>query len=240
MNTLNNVIRFNAEAAGLILSGRYTNAITILSSSLQCLKGAKRQRGRGKQSSHASEIGTTSCLSSSVSAPSLSTVSSLNIPAQSQRSSGYIFREPIIACGDVDDTPAKSRQRMVAIVLYNLALAHHLQGLRVQKDSASLKATSHLQTAQSMYEACLKIQIKHQFDLGDFYKLLVLPNNIGQVAMALGKTQSAKGYMTFLAKQLDQFLQSPSFPCRETEIEEFLNNTIGQTNPFGATQIVPC
>lgn len=96
-----------------------------------------------------------------------------------------------------------------------------------------------------MYETCLKIQIKHKFNLGDFYKLLVLPNNIGQAAMALGKTQSAKGYMNFLAKQLEKLLQqnsdgSPSsFPHRETEIEEFLQNTT-RLNPFGATHVVPC
>jgi len=137
---------------------------------------------------------------------------------------------------------------MVATVLYNLALAHHLQGLRVQQSettkTASKIATYHLQTAQSMYQACLKVQIKHRFNLGDFYKLLVLPNNIGQVAMALGKTQSAKGYMAFLAKQLDQFLQgsneSGGFPFREREIEEFLHNTTRLTNnSFVSTSATP-
>ncbi|KAL3938726.1 MAG: hypothetical protein SGBAC_006420 [Bacillariaceae sp.] len=221
--------------------------MSILASTLQTLKGSKRQR-RGRPSLAASETSSKSGLSSSLSAPSLSDASSSSSLSTSTRpQTGYIFREPIIA-NDMDDTPATAHRRMVAIVLYNLALAHHLHGLRVQDGdctkTASRMARFHLQTSQSMYEMCLKVQIKHGFDLGDFYKLLVLPNNIGQAAMALGKTQSARGYMTFLAKQLDQFLQqsndeSSNFPHRENAIEEFLHNTT-RLNPFGATQVVSC
>jgi hypothetical protein len=266
MTQLNNTIRYNAEAAGLILSGRYSDALKILSTTLQNLKKSasnqdnvvrRQRRGKQLQVIAASELGENqySCLSSSISAPNLSTPAPLPTPAakpQTSSSSGYVFREPIVISDFAGESPVTAHRRMIATILYNLALAHHLQGLRLQKGETNTKAagrvaTYHLQTAQSMYQSCLKVQIKYRFDLGDFYKLLVIPNNTGQAAMALGKTQSAKGYMAFLAKQLDQYLQQENknstgtnFPCREHEIEEFLHNTTRLSTPFGVTKVVPC
>lgn len=230
MNDLNNAIRFNAEAAGLILSGRYTHATRKLSHTLQTLQGSYKRSRRVKQVSlmAASYVDPTSSMSSSLSDPSLHSKSRTFYQAPG---SGYVFREPITSNDMGDTSPVEALRRMIAIVLYNLALAHHLQGLRIQKKGKTSRiATFHLQTAQSMYELCLKIQIKNRFDLGNFHKLLVLPNNLGQVAKSLGRAEAASRYMAFLAKQLDQFLlqaeeSSSHFPSRDSEIEHFLENT---------------
>jgi tetratricopeptide (TPR) repeat protein len=194
-----NAILFNNAGATLLQEGRYSNAMNMFGKSLKLLKLAKSKQKK--------------CQHLPLSFDDRIAESPFLYDEQIQ-SSGFVFTEPIFI-----DQEEGECLRLCATILFNLGLVYHLQGIRC-------RSIPHLQKAATLYEACLKVQIKNRFDLGDFYKLLVLPNNLGHVNMRLGHTKRAEGYMRFLSHQLASYSTNKS-AAQETkhDLEGFFDNT---------------
>lgn len=173
MATTANAILLSNAGSRLLVEGRYANALKMFVKSLKVLKLSKRSRSANLP------ISLDDCI--------LESSSEQKDPMES---SSFVCAEPIFV-----DEEEGNFLKLFATIVFNLALVHHLQGLRC-------RSTSALNKAATLYEMCLKVQIKNRFDLGEYYKLLVLPNNLGHVNMRLGRTKRAQGYMQFLSRQL--------------------------------------
>jgi tetratricopeptide (TPR) repeat protein len=195
MATKANAIKFSNAGAALLQEGRYSNAMNMFVKSLRLLKLPKST----KTSAHLPLSFDARIAQSPV------------LYDEQIQSSGFVFTEPIFM-----DKEEGEYVRLWATIVFNLGLVYHLQGTRCG-------SIPHLKKAAGLYEVCLKVQIKNRFDLGDFYKLLVLPNNLGHVNMRLGNTKRAEGYMRFLSNQLESY-KSASQGTKH-DLEGFFDNT---------------
>eukprot|EP00980_Cylindrotheca_fusiformis_P019607 scaffold6803_cov60-Cylindrotheca_fusiformis.AAC.6 len=213
MVSTSDAILFCNTGSRLLVEGRYTNAMKMFEKSLKVLKLSKRSRS--------ADIATTTTTLPFSFDDCISMESSSDDEIES--SSSFVCREPIFM--DTNDEEESDFLRIFATIVFNLALVYHLQGLRCQCPSA-------LEKASALYEVCLKIQIKNRFDLGDYTKLLVIPNNLGHVNMKLGRTKRAQGYMKFLSRQLATYYSSTTSSSSTLECPTTTNNNTRNLEGF--------
>eukprot|EP00980_Cylindrotheca_fusiformis_P009802 scaffold2156_cov115-Cylindrotheca_fusiformis.AAC.27 len=208
MVSTSDAILFCNTGSRLLVEGRYTNAMKMFEKSLKVLKFLSKR-------SRSADIATTTTTTLPFSFDDCISMESSS-DDEIESSSSFVCREPIFMDTTTNDDEESDFLRIFATIVFNLALVHHLQGLRCQCPSA-------LEKASALYEVCLKIQIKNRFDLGDYTKLLVIPNNLGHVNMELGRTKRAQGYMKFLSRQLATY--SSTLECPTTRnLEGFHHN----------------
>ena len=117
-----------------------------------------------------------------------------------------------------------SQLTLVSIaIIFNMALAHHLCGLK----SNDKKSTLMLRKAIKLYEFCLKLQ-KYRTSSKVF--TLAAVNNMGQIYHVLGERQQSKECFQHLLSTLVSLLDSNQISAI-TEYEEFYYNALTLVMP---------
>lgn len=100
----------------------------------------------------------------------------------------FIFSSPIYIPAASDETVGQTHRYLVTvsfIMLYNLALTHHLSAV----DGSLCMKT--LRKALSLYELAYAIQSTEELELSVLQTMAIV-NNIGQIHIALGQEKEAK------------------------------------------------
>lgn len=107
------------------------------------------------------------------------------------RGFGYVYRTPmnIPTSLDFSDSEYEFHVSLAVIIVFNLALAHHLSGLDCEHNSAG--RLDMFNKAISLYALLQQLLVQqHDVDSSTFL-LLVSTNNIGQACKALGQSHEA-------------------------------------------------
>ena len=179
--TLHQSLELNNEGARLICKGQYDRAISTFSKALSSVKqmvtdensiAGNRDQDTAmldSTSEYCSE--TVSCMEAEFSSSPEEAAS-----CEDESSHCFIFRKPLVMtlldadkCGD-RTTVAK----LSAIMIFNMALSHHLSALKHHKNAKQLHA------ALILYEHAYVLLQNEQVDVCVLYNL-ALSNNLGQV-----------------------------------------------------------
>ena len=180
---LHQSLELNNEGARLICKGQYDRAVSTFSKALSTVKqmvadqnsiaGNRDQEDTAmldSTSAYSSE--TISCMEAAESSSSPEEANS----CEDESSHCFIFRKPLVMtlldadeCGD-RTTVAK----LSAIIMFNMALSHHLSALTHHKNTTQLHA------ALVLYEHAYVLLQNEQVDICVLYNL-ALSNNLGQV-----------------------------------------------------------
>ena len=180
---LHQSLELNNEGARLICKGQYDRAVSTFSKALSTVKqmvadqnsiaGNRDQEDTAmldSTSAYSSE--TISCMEAAESSSSPEEANS----CEDESSHCFIFRKPLVMtlldadeCGD-RTTVAK----LSAIIMFNMALSHHLSALTHHKNATQLHA------ALVLYEHAYVLLQNEEVDICVLYNL-ALSNNLGQV-----------------------------------------------------------
>jgi len=103
----------------------------------------------------------------------------------------FIFRSPIVVPGNsMQPTSFQYYVKLSYVLLYNLALSHHLSAL-AQATTNGLTPNKKLQKAIALYELAYTIQMTEDIQLSVLQTMAIV-NNLGQIHTALGSKEKSQ------------------------------------------------
>ena len=106
------------------------------------------------------------------------------------RTKQYVFQSPIFVTEALPMSDNSSYDKLSYIIVYNLGLAHHLQGL---KSPSSKKCASLLYKAQRLYENSNMLLMKNSEILNfDPLNTMAILCNLGHIHSVLGSEETAQ------------------------------------------------
>lgn len=139
--------------------------------------------------------------------------------------SAFIFTEPILI---EQDTMTSCRKecilRLTAIIIFNLALSHHLMSLN--ETDLSARSTA-IEKAVSLYELSCKIQYEEDVYISAIHTMAHL-NNLGQLHLSMGDLDKSTKCFRSLLKHLVLYTENTEEEERpKNELEIFFQNALG-------------
>lgn len=187
---LHQSLELNNEGASLICKGEYARAISTFSQAMAIVKemvadenSITSSTAGGKRDEDTEIYSTCECCSDTVSfmdAEQAGPSSSCPEEAASHEDESsycFVFRKPIVMSLDADECGNRTVAKLSAIMIFNMALSHHLSAL---KD----KNATQLHAALMLYKNAYLLQQNEQIDICILYNL-ALSNNLGQVLKAM-------------------------------------------------------
>jgi tetratricopeptide (TPR) repeat protein len=191
----------NNEASVLLKSGRFDEAIALLTRSLREMSGrreAKRPLRKGVPTSEivfARHLSTTDLSGEKHQALHTKLSNEFKTPLPQQP---YIYQEPILIANTInsEDPDYCTVATLSFIMLFNIALAYHLSGIKNDKDTYT--ARRKFEVAKKLYGLAFAMQEREEEmdslnSLGVDHHLLVmaLVNNLSVVMKALNQEHEA-------------------------------------------------
>jgi tetratricopeptide (TPR) repeat protein len=189
---LHQSLELNNEGARLICKGQYGRAVSTFSEAMSTVKQmmADENRIAGNRDQDTAMLDSTSeYCSETISCMEAESSSYPEEAASCEDDSSpcFIFRKPLVMtlldadeCGD-RTTVAK----LSAIMMFNMALSHHLSALQHHKNATQLRA------ALMLYGNAYVLLQNEQVDICVLYNL-ALSNNLGQVLKAMKQQPQAR------------------------------------------------
>lgn len=224
---MQSIIELNNTACDLIENDRFDEALEFLTKALNAV-----QRDLAEEDAEDKED-----LNSETDADSLPGISSsiesreVNMQrrlAKLGKLDGFVYWHPMQA---VNLPPATGTGSLSLIIVFNLALCHHLMALQSECE----KSVSRLQAALQLYELGLSMHMEGNI-IVDMTHALAMVNNCGQIYMTMNKPRKAKRFMAHMLSSLMIMIE-----CGEAEdLDEFdgfiqnASNLILRTNVAAA------
>lgn len=93
---------------------------------------------------------------------------------------GYTFSSPMfLPVMEQEDQTFRDNVKLSFVILYNIALTHHLIAIQ------DVNCTTKLLKAKSLYELAYSIQINEGFEISPL-QAMAISNNLGQIHLSLG------------------------------------------------------
>lgn len=239
---MESVIAMNDLAVLLIEIGRFEESISILSEGLARLEAIQEDEGGEADCSRKEESTNmqhgpsrrssldSGAKSSSIPLPKIrkqiinknSTPTTCDADEESSsEDSDFIYRHPIPSTGlPVDET--LDQDSLNILVVYNLALSHHLQAMKERK-SRLVSSKPRLLVALRLYQLSFDLQ-----KIGDCalhtVNILALVNNCGQIYKQLNQKKRADKYFQNLLSSLFLAMETNGEPDVTGELEGFIRN----------------
>lgn len=142
------------------------------------------------------------------------------LPQHSSGKGPFIFCSPIVVSEQSDElTSFQFYVHMSYVLLYNLALSHHLSGL----GNGSLKR---LQKAQSLYELAYTVQMTEELQLSVMQTMAIV-NNLGHLHTILGSEEKSEQCFQHLLSTI-MFVND----CGEQEAVQQMEGFIANVMPL--------
>ena len=185
------VIALNNSSVSLLSTGSYEKAICKLSEALTASKALiSDSEGQG---SSAASIGMDKCMQEQ------STL--INENDSDSNGNLFLYQRPIcIPC----DMPVSYESNLLAsvIVIFNLALAHHLTAMGYQKGENQRKRSKLLKKAAKLYELAHKLYHDNESFEESALFIIVCCNNLGLISNELNDAKTAQKYFQHLLSTL--------------------------------------
>jgi tetratricopeptide (TPR) repeat protein len=222
------VSRFNNEGVSLIESGRFDEAIIEFSKGLTLVKQILALQGDDQADEAASDSMDTSAEPSSHS-PSYhfhkmqepKAITECEGQEEVVGNAPFIFRAPIcIQSHPFDHMSFKYYVESSFMLLYNLALTHHLSAL------SGNNSQKRLRKALSLYELAYTIQMTEDIQLTVLQTMAII-NNLGQIHTALGDEEKSRQCFQHLLSSI-MFLND----CGDRDSVEQMDGFIASVMPL--------
>jgi tetratricopeptide (TPR) repeat protein len=186
---LHKSLELNNEGARLICKGEYARAVSTFLEAMSTVKQMladeniiRRNRDEDTEMDSTCEYGseTVSCMEAESSSSPEEAASYGN-----ESSHCFVFRKPLVMSLDADICGDRTVAKLSAIMMFNMALSHHLSALKHHKNATQLHA------ALRMYENAYLLQQNEQVEISILYNL-ALSNNLGQVLKAMKHQPEAR------------------------------------------------
>jgi tetratricopeptide (TPR) repeat protein len=210
MDEMNELCFHHAYGVFCIETGNFTQAVQTFNSALSLLKGILSERTMGSiQSPHEdTESGRSSTdvdfeASTVVTTPQYHQIISTPhwdfVPAKNTHP---VFRNPLM----IPQKP-QSDDQLLFVVLYNLALSHHLFAVYHSDLDHNL-----YRRAQQLWEIVYKLHLKKTLGLSTLHTCAIL-NNLGNVYKALGDAESCQRCLKALLSAMVWLRESGESEC---------------------------
>jgi tetratricopeptide (TPR) repeat protein len=186
---LHKSLELNNEGARLICKGEYTRAVSTFLEAMSTVKQMLADdnsicRSRDEDTEmdstceYCSEI--VSCMDAESSSSPEEAAS-----YEDESSHCFVFRKPLVMSLHADECGDRTVAKLSAIMMFNLALSHHLSALKHHKNATKLH------TALLLYENAYLLLQNEQVEICVLYNL-ALSNNLGQVLKAMKHQPEAR------------------------------------------------
>ena len=191
-STASRTAELNNQGVSLLEQGLPDQAVAIFSQGLALAKHAialanedDMDMADNKACCQAQDVQSPSCHFSKLSPHSQEVDCSLRETVCDDKP--FIFRHPLVIPDHAAEDCSYSKYfvKMSFIILYNLALTHHLSG------STNLYSVRKLRKALSLYELAYTIQMTEEIQLS-VLETMAIVNNLGQIHLALGNEAKAE------------------------------------------------
>jgi hypothetical protein len=183
--SMNQPFKMSNQAVFQLEDENYDQAIATLTMALKALKAAMSGDSMVSEAIEAENDGSSfsiECEFRSSGLPSfLETVPGWTNSPKS------IFREPIFVTSPLSETAQKDYDTLSYVVLYNLALAHHLRAMQ-ELDPRSL--LFRLQKALTLYEHAHQVLMNHEIEV-TLMHTMAITSNLGHIQHVLGNESKA-------------------------------------------------
>jgi hypothetical protein len=142
----------------------------------------------------------------------------------SDEDNDFIYHSPILSTGLPKDE-VLDEYALGIIVVFNLALSHHLQALRDESGIPTKPSTmAHLNAALQMYELTFNMQLKGDCIL-HVAEILALVNNCGQIHKLLNRQLKAQWYFQHMMSALLVLIENgEASAIGDQNMEGFIRN----------------
>eukprot|EP00980_Cylindrotheca_fusiformis_P031369 scaffold26259_cov108-Cylindrotheca_fusiformis.AAC.3 len=180
---ISSVIHQNNTAVNLMENGEYDAAIQRLSSCLRFCASEGTTLQSDDRLQHNRETNLDRCMLryQSCSLPSCNDFDDCDQP--------YVYRQPIHIASDIE-SGSRGKQFIASILMFNLALGHHLM-FEEQDDEI---AEPYLQKALMMYELAFDLQKTNEFFDSNYIFVVAILNNVATIHLYQDERDLAKQY----------------------------------------------
>lgn len=105
-----------------------------------------------------------------------------------------MFRDPIHLSSTIFDCEIEHCEKLSCVILYNLALAHHLRAMEEQNETSR---RSGLRKALTLYEHAHQILVSQEIDVSLLYSMAIVCN-LGQIHHMTGNEPASQIYFQHL------------------------------------------
>jgi hypothetical protein len=213
-------IDHNNRGVRLLRSGDFTTAIFRVAQGLDMMKtimenptqmDSETRWEEGQQDNYESAV-----IDEDLNLAFLETTCGDSVAICYQQESSYVFCSPIQIPTNTSIPPLKISLWMV----FNLALAHHLNGIQTSD-------CDHLEKALRLYECVYRISHEEGVDLSVLHAM-ALTNNLGHVHLILQDTQKSQKCFEQLLATLIYFVEVSDGNTREIKsLKGFFSNATG-------------
>lgn len=137
----------------------------------------------------------------------------------------FVFRNPMFVIdGSIQPTTFRYYVVLSFVLLYNLALCHHLSALDVINSNDANRKRHLLIRSLSLYELAYTVQMTEELELA-VLQTMALVNNLGQIHLALGAAQKSQQCMEHLLSTI-MFVNDCGEQSNIQEMEGFVANVM--------------
>jgi tetratricopeptide (TPR) repeat protein len=228
-------LELNNEGARLICKGQYDKAVSTFSEAMSTVKqmmvdensiAGNRDEDTVMDSTSEYCSDTVSCMEAE---PSTSLEEAASYYEDESSHCCFVFRKPLVMFLNTDECDHRAVAKLSAIMMFNMALSHHLSALKHHNNATQLHS------ALILYEHAYLLIQNEQVDICILYTL-ALSNNLGQVLKAMKRQPEARQWF-------GQLLSMLLFLVRYYDDEEkaFLDGFFGSALPciLGNTKAAP-
>jgi tetratricopeptide (TPR) repeat protein len=218
---LHRSLELNNEGARLICKGQYDKALPTFLEAMSTVKqivvdentiAGNRDEDTVMDSTSEYCAGTVSCMEAESSTSPEEAAS-----CEDESSHCFVFRKPLVMSLDTDECAGhRAVAKLSVIMMFNMALSHHLSALKHHNNASQLRA------ALMLYEHAYQLLQNEQVEICVFYNL-ALSNNLGQVLKAMKRQPEARQCFEQLLSSLLFLVQY----CNDEEkarLEEFFRS----------------
>jgi hypothetical protein len=226
MNVHEHAIAQNNIAVPMIESGNYQDAISILSVTLKSLKQTLVHHG-GFAAPNNVNTSLNDCMTRT--SPSALAVDGGIISASMQQVDFFLY-DRAIAIPVARMGPSHHDCTLVScIIIFNLALAHHLRFCKSTNPTRQIDLTK----ALKLYELTMKVQRGTILIDSDLLRLAAL-NNVGVLYRQLHNEEAATECFKFVQGMLIHFVHQNTGLSRMFALDGFIRNVSNQTSQANA------
>jgi tetratricopeptide (TPR) repeat protein len=211
------VVLLNNGAAALFETENYDEAVSMLKQAFAMNKSLVLVKKETSRSNNNNNVLHKCCTS---------TVPDDTMTGDDDSSEDYIYRKPItIAVTSAINAGYDIHVTLSAIIIFNLALAHHLSGMFLKYDAN--RNSENLEKAVTLYSLALQVVVAEQRRLASDVTMFLLAifNNIGHIHKTLGETKVANSFFERMLITLLYLSECQGWEGSKSLSECFFRNT---------------